>query len=194
MLTEGKRGLLINDLQQNVTFEYKGWNINPRIMRERSGYPKKNPFITVGYYPTTRDKFRSISNVIGNYTEDGNYYEYGMCQLENVVIRSYANKLHKDREMEGRFIVSHMSNQIIWRILTAWQYGLLYSIYCSLDDANIFPVDKSFFDSKKGTMFYINEISFNIRTPIRWNIKPDDYESKPILDIEVLKLNDQIIK
>jgi len=194
MLTECFIGFLIDDIKNYVSFVYNDWDIEPTIMREHSGYPKKNPFITIGFLPTPRAKFKSISNAIGYMTNDQNFVEYGFCQLEKITIRCFANKLHKSRTIEGRFIVEFMATQIRDRVLKMWQYTLLHEMYASLDDPNIMVADKSFMDRNRGTMSYVSELDFNIRTQSRWNIKPTNYESKPIIDIEVLKLNDINIK
>ncbi len=176
MLTEEQREIFVNDFKQNVTWEYNSWDIDPEIMREGATIKKKRPSIVMSFKPTSRMKFKSISDAIGNATDDGEYKEYGWCQLEQCVIRFYCNEHHKNRSYNGRTIAEYMARLGLTRVIRNWD-GLFFQFGLAFDRQEELGVidDVSVFDQRTKTWFYIFELSFMIRPHFRWNYIPDDY-------------------
>jgi len=198
MLTEEQREIFVNDFKQNVTWEYDSWDINPKIMREGAVIDKKRPSIVFGFRPTSRRKFRSISDVIGKATEYGEYKEYGWCQLEQCTIRFYCHEHHKNRTYNGRTIAEYMSRLGMTRIIRQWD-GLFFQFGLAFDrQENLGVVDDvSIFDPITKTYFYIFEISFMIRTHFRWNYIPSDYVEDVIIEsigIDYKSINEDAYK
>lgn len=198
MLTEEQREIFVNDFKQNVTWEYDSWDINPNIIREGAVIDKKRPNIVFSFKPTSRNKFRSISDVVGNATPAGQYKEYGWCQLEQCTIRFYCHEHHKNRTYNGRTIAEHMSRLGMIRVIRNWdgifkEFGLAFDRGEDLGVVN----DDSIFDPITKTYFYIYEISFMIRTHFRWNYIPDDYVEEEVLEsigIDYTSVNDDVFK
>lgn len=195
MLTEDQIDKFI-DYFKGITYTYDGWDINPTIVRYGEGFDRKNPFITFNFIPTSRLKFRSISDVIGYATEKGEYKDYGCCQIEDVEIRCYANKEHYNRTIHGKSVAFAMAVEIQRSILREVANEILPTFNACMEyDAPPIPTDVSLYDPRKGTKMYIFEIDFKIRTQYRWNLIPIDYPGSDVIceDIEVLKINDHII-
>ena len=198
MLTEEQREIFVNDFKQNVTWEYDDWEIDPKIIREGAVIDKKRPNIVFGFKPTSRRKFRSISDVVGNATEQGQYKEYGWCQLEQCTIRFYCNENHKNRAYNGRTIAEHMARLGMTRVIRNWD-GMFIQLGLAFDRSEDIGIinDDSIFDPITKTYFYIYEISFMIRTHFRWNYIPDDYVEEDILlsiGIEYKSVNEDVSK
>jgi len=183
MLTEEEREILVNDFKQNVTWEYDSWDIDPVIMREGATIKKKRANIVISFKPTSRFKFASISDVIGNATDQGEYKNYGKCQLEQCVMRFYCNEHHRNRTYNGRTIAEYMARIGMNRVIREWD-GLFFQFGLAFDRQEQLGVidDVSLFDQKTKTWFYIFEISFMIRTHFRWNYIPDDYVEDVIVE------------
>ena len=89
MLTEINRQGLIEDLQKNINFSYQDYNPEVNVFRSGEGFNRENPYILIEFLPANRKKFRSISDVIGNATPQGEYKQYGWCQIELCSIYCY---------------------------------------------------------------------------------------------------------
>ena len=183
MLTEVQREIFVNDFKQNITWKYDSWDIDPKIIREGAVIDKKRPNIVFSFKPTSRRKFRSISEVVGNATPQGQYKEYGWCQPEQCVIRFYCHEHHKERSYNGRTIAEHMSRLGMIRIIREWD-GLFFEFGLAFDRNEDLGIvnDVSIFDPITKTYFYIFEISFMIRTHFRWNYIPSDYTEELIME------------
>jgi len=182
ILTETNRGNLIKDIRDAVDFDYGSYSPNPKVLRFFEGHDRKNPQVLIDFLPANRNKFMSISHLIGPGSPNFQYHRYGYCQPESCVIRCYAGKHQNDRALNGRLLVEHFVEQIRTHILKNWDH-LLFTMNATLEDSEPFPLkDDSFYDQIKGTMVYIYEISFFILTQFRWNDIPDDYSGETLVD------------
>lgn len=194
MLTETNRGNLIKDIKENVSFDYGDYEPDPTIARYFEGHDWKNPQILIEFLPANRNKFQSVSNLIGNASEHGEYHSFGYCQMEQCVIRCYAGKQHNDREVHGRLLVEHFANKCSQHILRNWN-AFLSTMNASLELYEPFSVrDVTIYDPRKATFYYVYEISFYIRTLFTWTDKPEDVpedvDDVIMEHIEVLRLED----
>lgn len=197
MLTETQRGKLIKDIRDNVDFDYGDYSPDLKVVRYFEGHDWKTPQVLIEFLPANRNKFISVSNLIGSASNHGQYHEFGYCQMENCIIRCYAGKHENSRGMNGRLLAEHFAQQILNHILRNWG-SFLYTMNASLEQFEPFSLrDASIWDAKKGTFNYIYELSFYIRTLFSWNDKPSDYdesEGDDIMEhIEVLKIEDEYV-
>jgi len=175
LLTEEYRGKIIRWVRDQVDFTYGIWNPNPKVLRYFEGHDWTNPQVLIEYLPANRNKFLSMNNLIGPATDNFQYHEFGFCQMENCVIRCYAGKHENDRALNGRLLAEHLAEKMRLDVLRNWDL-ILRTMGAALEDAEFMPLrDVSIFDQMKGTMSYIYELSFFIRTQFRWDDKPDDF-------------------
>jgi len=198
MLTETQRGLLIKDIKTNVDFSYdEDYDPNPQIVRYFEGHDWTNPQILVDFLPASRVKFFSISNMIAPATPLGQYHSFAHIQMEQCVIRCYAGKHQNNRNLNGRLLVESMAQKLRKHILRKWD-SLLFDMCASIEKYEDMPLrDVSIFDRSRGTMVYIYELSFYIRTLFSWNNIPDDYDEEIGEDIveriQLLEGNEELI-
>lgn len=189
MLTEIQRGELIKDIKDNVDFSYGSYDPILTIARYFEGHDWTNPQILIEFLPANRNKFMSVSHLTSPATPNSQYHNFGYCQIENVTIRCYAGKKHND-SIHGRLIAESFAQKIKNHVLRNWN-TLLRDMHASLEEYEPFSLrDVSIFDRTKGTMVYIYEFSFYLRTLFTWNNVPEDYEEEDIAeDIDVLTIN-----
>lgn len=189
MLTEEQREIIANFYQQQITWKYGDWEIDPLFIRSGAVKQKKRPCVIFDFHPTPRIKFRSISDAIGNATDQGEYKEYGFCQLEECSIRCYCFEKHnKSNLTNGRTLAEHMARLVAIATIRNLD-GLLFQLNIAFDrieDLGI-PNDLSFFDPTTKSYFYIYEVKFMIRTHFRWNYIPQDYEEDTLVESITIK-------
>lgn len=168
-LTEKQKGRLINDLQ-SLDYTYQGWNPNIKVWRAGEGHERKLPYIAVDYIEVNQDLFRSMSDIVGRI--DDIRYEYAFCELLFVDITVYAAKYHNN--IRGRDFASDTLQMIRKRILAYWN-DILYHFNASVSRGNSLPIrDLSGFKDETTTRIYEYNLSFFLRTDVRWH---KDYES-----------------
>lgn len=183
MLFETERGILIKDLSDNLVFEYEEYTPELKVRRYGEGFRTEHPYILVEFLPANRPKFRSISDVIGNATENGQYLQYGYCQLEQVTIYCYCSEYANANKINGRIFTEQIANTVRLWILRNWE-KLLLSMNASFEraeDLNIIR-DLSAYDPNQESFIYCYSTSFFLRTSVRWDKIPDVFEGEEIVE------------
>jgi len=179
LLTEEYRATLIESLQKNLNFEYQGYRPLVNVYRHGEGFDRKNPYILVLFLPSNRHKFRSISDAIGKATPLGKYVTYGYAQIEKCSIYSYCGEFPSNFGLNGRFFTEAMALTSMKYVQRNWE-SILWDMYCSFDRGEdmwaIF--DESFYDPNIGTQIYCYRLDIYIRTPVRWDKVPVDYDEE----------------
>lgn len=193
MLTETNRGIFIKHVREDINYDYGDYSPNLKVLRFFEGHDWKNPQILIDFLPANRSKFQSVSNIIGNASEHGQYHIFGYCQLENCLIRCYAGKHENNRELNGRLLAEHFAQKTAKYILRNGD-ELLKTMNASLELFEPFGFkNASFYDFRKGSMVYVYELSFLIRTLFSWDNKPEDYEGEDdiVEKIQVLNIENE---
>lgn len=187
MLSEDNRDYIIDDLHDNLLFKHMEFTPIVDVYRYGEGVELENPYILVEFLPANRNKFRSISDVIGNATPSGQYKQYGFCQLEMCSIYCYSGEFHKDYNLNGRKLTYALAEQVLTYIQKNWE-SILWSMYASLDRAESlwFIRDVSYYDQSKGSKVYCYSIDVYIRTQMRWNKVPDTFEEEDVVEQTML--------
>lgn len=184
MLSETNRGVLIEDLHKNLLFEYQGYSPPLNVYRYGEGFQRDQPYILIDFMPANRAKFRSISDVIGNATPNGQYKQYGYCQIENCVIYCYCGEFPNDFGLNGRLFTEAMAITTLEWVQRNWE-TLLWKMYASFDRAeDMFAYfDQSFYDQDTGSQIYCYNINLYLRTQVRWDKIPKQFEGEELVDI-----------
>lgn len=191
MLTETQRATILDDLKDNITFEYDSWDPDVQIYRYKEGFDRELPYVMVDFLPTSRVKFRSISNAIGKATPLGKYIQYGYCEIEDVNIKCFAGEFHKDKTINGRLIASYIAETIKAHIFKYWDF-ILKPMRASVDFyENIVVRDVTAYERRYGTKVYCYEIDIYLRTQQRWNKVPDGYEEEVVEKIGMYLAEDE---
>ena len=157
---------MINDLQNNVDYEYEGWDPEIQVWRAGEGHERKLPYIAVDYVETSMDLFKSMGHIVGRV--DDLRYEHAYCELELVDITVYAAKYHNSGAIRGRNFASWAILKIRTRILAYWNY-ILYNFNASVDRARAYPIrDLSVFKDDITTRIYEFNLNIFLRTDVRW--------------------------
>jgi hypothetical protein len=189
MLTEEQREIIVNFYEQTIDWKYQDKDINPLFIRSGATKTRKRSCVLFEFSPTSRVKFRSISDVIGNASDKGEYKEYGWCQLEQCVIRTYCFEKHYLSDLvNGRTLAEHMARLAMIATIRNLD-GLLFEQNLAFDRSENLGIifDKSIFDPTTKMYNYIYEINFMIRTHFRWNYIPSDHEGDVICESINLK-------
>lgn len=166
-LTEKVKGRMIKDLQDNVDFEYEGWDPNIKVWRAGEGHERKLPYVAVDYIETSTPLFKSMSDIVGRI--DDLRYEHAFCELELVDITVYAAKYHKNKIIRGRDFASEIIQRIRKRILAYWN-NILYHFNASVDRGGAYPIkDLSRFRDDVTTRIYEYNLNIFLRTDVRWH-------------------------
>jgi len=165
-LTETQRGELIEDLQQNVDFEYQSWNPSLQVWRAGEGHERILPYVTVDFISTSGKLFPSMADIVGRI--DDRRYEHAYCELEQVSITVYANKMHNSDTIRGRDYADIVAKRIRNRILAYWKFKLA-DYNASIDRAFDMPIrDLSMAHMDVTTRVHEYEFSVYLRTDVRW--------------------------
>lgn len=182
MLTEQNRVDIIEDFQKNLHFKYMEFTPTVNIYRYGEGFEKKNPYILTEFLPAKRSRFKSISDVIGNATPNGQYKQYGYCQIELMSLYCYSGEFHDDNDLNGRLLTYALANTLLVYILRNLEQ-LLWKMYASFDrgeDINI--KDNSYYDPNTASKIYCYSIDVYLRTQMRWDKIPNTFEEEEILE------------
>ena len=183
MLSSENRKDLIEDINENISFTFEEITPSIAVNRYGEGFKQQNPYILIEFLPANRPKFRSVSDVIGKATTNGQYKQYGYCQIEEVSLYCYAGEFHNENNVNGRDLVMHLADTVrIW-ILRNWEQ-LLWKMNASFDrseDLNIIR-DLSTYDPNTQSLIYCTKISFFLRTQVRWDKIPELFEGEEIVE------------
>jgi len=184
MLSEEQRAVLIDDLQENLVFEFQGYRPTVNVYRFGEGFERDQPYILVEFMPSSRAKFRSISYVIGNATPNGQYKQYGYCQIENCTIYCYCGEFPRQHNLNGRLFTYAMAETVLKWIQRNWEQ-LLWKMYASFDRGeDIFAItDESFYDPITSTQIYCYSLNLYLRTQMRWDKIPNQFTGEELVDI-----------
>jgi hypothetical protein len=184
MLSEENRKDLIEDLHKNLLFEFQGYSPPVNVFRSGEGFAREQPYILVEFLTSNRAIFRSISDVIGPATPNGQYKQYGYCQIENCVIYCYCGEFPKNFGLNGRFFTEAMAMTSLTWVQRNWEQ-LLWKMYASWDRGeDMWQLhDDSFYDQDTGTQTYCYRLSLYIRTQVRWDKIPKSFEGEELVNI-----------
>ena len=178
MLTEDIRAEIIDTFKSDIDFTYNDFDPDAEVYRFGERFHTNHPYVMIDFLPANIPKFRSISDTIGYCV--GDWYQYGLCQVEVLTIHCYVDGHHLrnlSTSINGRLLCANMAEK-------AQQWGLtnleaiLAPYSASLDRklslGNV--VNRSYFDTETQTQVYNYDIDFFIRTSLLWNKVPDDYD------------------
>ncbi|KKN01481.1 hypothetical protein LCGC14_1127330 [marine sediment metagenome] len=193
MLDSDLRNALIDDIKDNVDFTYQTLDPQVKVYRYGEGFSRINPSILIGFLPSNRKRFQSISDVIG-YAK-GDYYRYGFARVELCTIHSYCQEKHetadKSTTINGRMLCEFIAEKCLERVLKEWE-NILSDYNSSFDRLDTIPIvrDLSLYDEVSETQIYNYDIDIYLRIPYTWDKVPDGYDEEGdlanILSVEEL--------
>ena len=162
------KGLLIDDLQNQVDFSYLGWSPSVLVWRAGEGHERTLPYIAVDFIETSDKRFPSFADIVGRI--DDKRYEYAFCETEVVTITVYAKKYHNNDTIRGRSYAFEILDRIRKkRILAQWSDSILYNYNHSVDRSRGVPIrDLTVFDTETATRIHEIELTVFLRTDVRW--------------------------
>ena len=192
MLKETERNFIVDRIN-GLDFTYQELDPQVKVLRYGDGFSRKNPVILVGFMPSNRKRFQSVSDVIGK--AKGDYYQYGFCQIELCTIHCYCHEEHetadKSTSINGRMLCYDMAEKCLYRVLKVWE-NILYDFNATLDRKETIVIkDLSTYNPATETRIYNYDIDVYLRTQFRWDKVPDGYEEDndlaEIVGLEVIE-------
>lgn len=175
MLTETERATLVDDINSDrLDFTYGTFVPDVKIYRFREGFKKHRPNVMIQFLPTSRSKFRSVSQAIG--IAKGEYVEYGYCQLEYVAFKCYCGEFHDNKKVSGRLLADHILHVIRKHVMKNWDYLLRDMAACIDKNEEINVRDVTTYERRQATKVVVYELELYLRTQFRWRKTPDDYD------------------
>ena len=170
--------MLVEDLW-GLDYTFETWNpktADPalQLVRAGEGFERTFPYIAVDFLPTSRAKFKSISDVLG-FEADPDHYKYGYCELEMVSICVYANDFHNNYQVRGRDFCDFAIRKIHEHILSKWEEKLLNVNACLERSINIPIRDITAYLPQAGTKQCAYELDVFLRTNVQWNKLPEGF-------------------
>ena len=185
MLTEDDRDYITDTIYGDITFTYDGFTPKVDIFRHGEGIEIENPYILAEFLPANRSKFRSISDVIGNAEDspNGQYRQYGFCQLEHLSLYCYSGEFHNNYRVNGRKLTYALAETLLIYLQRNLE-GILWGLDATLDRAdNLWYIkDSSYYDENKGSKVYCYSIEVYIRTQMQWNKVPPNFGGEEICE------------
>jgi len=183
MLTEDNRDYIVEEMHNDLTFTFNGFTPTVNVYRYGEGFDVEFPYILIEFLPANRNKFRSISDVIGDATPSGQYKQYGFCQLELASIYCYCGEFHNTYALSGRKLTYHLAEIALNYIQRNWEQ-ILWDMNACIDRLeNLWIIkDISRYDSDKGSKIYCYAIDVYLRTQMRWNKIPVGFEEEDIIE------------
>ncbi len=188
------RNALVDDIKDNVDFTYKTLDPQVKVYRYGDGFSKIHPSVLIGFLPSNRKRFQSVSDIIG--IAEGDYYRYGYARVELCTIHVYCSEKHetvdKTTVFNGRMLGEFIAEQCLQRVLKVWE-NILFDYKASFDRVDTIPVvrDLSLYDEISETWIYNYDIDVYLRIPFFWDKVPDGYDETGdlanILSVEELK-------
>ena len=187
------RNALIDDIN-GLDFTYQTLDPQVKVYRYGEGFDKIHPSILIGFLPSNRKRFQSISNVIGK--AKGDYYRYGYARVELCTIHVYCQEEHenvlKTVTINGRMLGEFIAEKCLERVLKEWE-DILSDYNSSFDRKDTIPIirDLSLYDEISETQIYNYDIDVYLRIPFTWDKVPDGYDEEDdlanIVSVEGLK-------
>jgi len=179
MLKETERNVFVDDIN-GLDFTYESHDPQVKVYRYGEGFSRLNPTILVGFMPSNRKRFQSVSDVIGH--AKGDYYQYGFCQVELCTIHCYCQEKHKTADqsttINGRMLCYDMAEKCLNRVLKVWE-NILADFNATLDRKETIVIkDLSTYDPATETRIYNYDIDVYLRTQFRWDKVPAGYEEE----------------
>ena len=127
------RNALVDDIK-GLDFTYQTLDPQVKVYRSNEGFPKIHPSVLIGFLPSNRKRFQSISNVIGK--AEGDYYRYGYARIELCTIHCYCSEDHKTADkttaFNGRMLCEFIAEKCLERVLKVWE-NILFDYRASFD-------------------------------------------------------------
>ena len=188
------RNALIDDINDNVDFTYQELDPQVKVYRYGEGFSRINPMVLIGFLPSNRKRFQSVSDVIGK--AKGDYYRYGFARVELCTIHCYCQEKHENAlktvTINGRELCEFMAEKCLERVLKEWE-NILFDYKSSFDMKDTIPIikDLSVYDEITETRIYNYDIDLYLRIPFTWDKVPEGYDEEDdlvkILSVEELK-------
>lgn len=179
MFNEDQREYIIEDMHKNLNFKYLEYSPLVNVYRYGESFEKEFPYIFIEFLPANRNKFRSISDYIGDATPAGQYKQYGFCQMEVINIYCYCGEFHDNFKLNGRKLTGHLAEIALKYVQKNWEI-IFKSMYASLDRAEtLWSIkDSSYYDDNTGSKIYCYSFDVYVRTQMRWNKIPDVFDGE----------------
>lgn len=183
MLSIENEEYIIEDMQKNLNFSYLEYIPPVNVYRYGESFDKSLPYILIEFLPANRNKFRSISDIIGNATPKGAFKQYGFCQMEVVNIYCYCGEFHNDFQLNGRKLTYHLAETALRYVQKNWEQ-MLWRMYASFDRAEtLYAIkDDSYYEKTTESKIYCYNFDVYIRTQMQWNKVPDSFEEEEIVE------------
>ena len=184
MLKETERNTIV-DRVNSLDFTYQGVDPQVKVYRYGEGFSRENPTILVQFMPSSRKKFQSVSDAIGH--AEGDYYQYGYCQIELCSVHVYCQEKHETADkttvINGRMLCYDIAEKVLVDVLKVWE-NILVDFNASLDRKEAIIIkDLSTYDPVTETRIYNYDIDVYLRTQFRWDKVPDDYDEDEFAEI-----------
>jgi hypothetical protein len=179
MFSEEDREYFIEDMQKNINFSYQEYTPPVNVYRYGESFDKSTPYILIEFLPANRNKFRSISDYIGDATPAGQYKQYGFCQIEVINIYCYSGEFHDNFKLNGRRLTYHLAETTMLYVQKNWEQ-MFWKKYASLDRAETLYVikDSSYYDDNTASKIYCYSFDVYARTQMRWNKIPESFDGE----------------
>jgi len=183
MLTETQRGILVDDVKaffDQYTYTIGEIDFDPgvEVFRHNEPFKTENPYVMVQFLPTTRNKFRSLSDVTG--IASGRFKQFSFCQIELCSLHFYCHQTHynadKTVELEGRLLCASMAENTLERINKYWETLLNEWGACFDNRESLVIKDFSGLSEMHSTRIYNYDIDVYLRTQFKWNKVPEGYD------------------
>lgn len=183
MFSEDEREFIIEDIQKNLNFRYLGFTPPVKVYRYGEGFERSLPYILIEFLPANRNKFRSISDFIGNATPAGQYAQYGFCQMEVINVYCYCGEFHNEWNLNGRKLTYHLAETVLKYVQRNWEQ-IFWKMYASIDRAEtLYAIkDSSYYDDNTGSKIYCYSFDVYARTQMRWNKIPPTFDGEEIIE------------
>lgn len=177
MLSEDNREYIIEDMHRNLNFKYQEYIPPVNIFRYGESFDKQVPYILIDFLPANRNKFRSISDYIGDASPAGQYKQYGFCQIEVITLYCYCGEFHNSFQLNGRKLTYHLAEIALSYVQRNWEQ-ILWKMYASLDRVDtLYTIkDLSYFDETTASKIYCYSFDVYVRTQVRWNKVPPEFD------------------
>ncbi len=179
MFSEDQREYIIEDLHKNLVFRFLQYTPPVSVNRYGEGFDKTLPYVLIEFLPANRNKFRSISDIIGNASPNGQYKQYGFCQMEVINIYCYCGEFHDTYKLNGRKLTYHLAETILIYVQKNWE-NIFKGMYASFDRAETMWAikDSSYFDEGSASKIYCYSFDVYARTQMRWNKIPSTFDGE----------------
>ncbi len=190
MFNEEQREYIVEDMHKNLNFKYLEYTPPVNVYRYGESFEKKVPYVFIEFLPANRNKFRSISDYIGDATPAGQYKQYGFCQMEVINVYCYSGEFHDNFKLNGRKLTGHLAEVALKYVQKNWEI-IFRNMYASLDRAEtLWSIkDSSYYDDNTGSKIYCYSFDVYVRTQMRWNKIPTVFDGKEEICDEISKIS-----